>query len=83
MQALQYTIRKLPREIDKMLRRKAREEHLSLNETVLNMIKRGIGLDEPEVKHHDLDFLIGSWQDDKAAEQAILDQRRIEPEKWS
>lgn len=83
MQMLQYTIRNLPKEIDRVLRRKAKEEHMSLNQTVLEILKQGIGLANEVPEHHDLDFLIASWQEDPEAEKAIHEQRRIDPEKWS
>lgn len=83
MQTIQYTIRNLPREIDKILRRKAKEEQMSLNQTVLEILKQGIGpIDKPQ-EYHDLDFLMGSWEDDPETEKAIHKQRQIDPEKWS
>ena len=79
----QYTIRKVPPHLDEELRRRAHQEHKSLNELALWALARGLGLSEQEVRHHDLDDLSGTWVDDPAFDQAIEAMDRVDPELWS
>lgn len=56
----QYTIRKVPKEIDARLKAQAKRRGLSLNKLLLDKLG---ALPEQHTKpkiHHDLDFLIGS-----------------------
>ena len=78
----QYTIRRVPPRLDRELRRKAREERLSLNEMALRAIERGLGLAEEEPRHHDLDDLAGTWVDDPEFDQAIKAMDQVDPELW-
>jgi hypothetical protein len=79
---MQYTLRKIPRDVDKALRQKARKEGRSLNEIAVEALTRGAGVDRQIVKNHDLDFAIGTWVEDPEFEKAITDQRRIDSELW-
>jgi len=79
----QYTIRKVPPHLDEELRRRAHQEHKSLNELALWALARGLGLSEQEVRHHDLDDLAGTWVDDPAFDRAIEAMDQIDPELWS
>lgn len=79
----QYTIRKVPPHLDEELRRRAHQEHKSLNELALWALARGLGLSEQEVRHHDLDDLAGTWVDDPAFDQAIEAMDQVDPELWS
>lgn len=81
----QYTIRKVPPQLDRELRRRARQEHKSLNEMALWALERGLGLSEQSeqaVRHHDLDDLAGTWVDDPAFDQAIEAMDQVDPELW-
>ena len=78
----QYTIRKVPPQLDRELRRRARQEHKSLNEMALWALERGLGLSEQVVRHHDLDDLAGTWVDDPAFDQAIEAMDQVDPELW-
>jgi len=64
------------------LRRRAKEEDKSLNTVVVEALARGLELDSKPVEHTDLDFLIGSWQEDPAFDSAIKDFERIDEEAW-
>jgi hypothetical protein len=79
---MQYTLRKVPREVDKALRQKAKKEGRSLNEIAIEALSRGAGIESPVTKNHDLDFAVGTWVDDPELEKAINDQWRIDPEAW-
>ncbi len=79
---MQYTLRKIPREVDRALRQKARKEGRSLNEVAIEALKRGAGIDGEIAKNHDLDFAIGTWIEDPEFEKSINDQRQIDPDLW-
>lgn len=82
MKSTQYTIRQVPPEVDKALRRKSREERKSLNEVVLDALKKGAGLSSQPVVHRDLNFLIGSWVEDPEFDKIIKEFDQIDPEMW-
>lgn len=79
----QYTIRNIPASIDKSLRRQAKETGKSLNEILLAALHRGSGIDTDTVAHTDLDFLIGTWEEDAAVGEALQAQRQIDKSLWS
>lgn len=78
----QYTIRAIPLAVDRALRKKAKVEDKSLNTVVVEALARGLELDAAPVEHTDLDFLIGSWQEDPAFDRAIADFERVDEEAW-
>ncbi|MDZ7794568.1 MAG: hypothetical protein U5P10_13015 [Spirochaetia bacterium] len=77
----QYTVRNIPSALDRALREWARRRNVSLNQAIVDAIKRGIGMDK-EQEHKDLDDLIGTWQQDEEFEQALSEQDTIEQELW-
>jgi hypothetical protein len=79
---MQYTLRKIPAEVDKALRRRARKEGRSLNEVAVEALSRGAGVEAVAAKNHDLDFAIGSWVEDAEFDRAIKDQRKIDVDMW-
>ncbi len=78
----QYTIRSVPAAIDRALRQRARSEGKSLNEVALDVLRRGLGLDGPAPEHHDLDFLIGTWVEDPAFDEAVAAQDQVDEDLW-
>lgn len=80
------TLRNIPREIQEAIQRRAREEGLSFNKTVLRMLEEALGLRRGKSGglHHDLDHLAGTWSQAEAAEfdATLAEQRRIDPELW-
>ena len=76
----QYTVRNLPQELDRALRAKKRETGQSLNEVVVETLKRGAGLAEEAVVYHDLDFLAGSWVEDPECMKVLEEQERVDQE---
>lgn len=80
------TLRNLPPELLKRLRRKADREGLSLSKAVLSILEESLGIDrtrKPEV-HHELDALFGSWtkKEAQAFDKALARQREIDRELW-
>ena len=78
----QYTIRRVPRSVDRALRRLAREGGKSLNAVLVEIVTRAAGVDAEPTIHNDLDPLIGSWVHDPDTEAALVQQRRINPGDW-
>lgn len=79
---MQYTIRNIPVSIDRELRERARRHHKSLNETVVETLKRGLGISTDEPIYDDLDDLIGTWKRDDEFDTAVAENRRIDEESW-
>ncbi|MBI4483238.1 MAG: hypothetical protein HY652_10140 [Acidobacteria bacterium] len=81
------TLRNLPPELVRRIRRKAREKHLSINKTVIGLLGENMGMTrkkKDQALHHDLDSLAGSWTKEEASafDQALTRQRSIDPELW-
>jgi hypothetical protein len=81
-EAVQYTIRNVPKVVDRALRRRADRTAKSLNEVALEALARGAGVENEAAEHRDLDFLFGSWVEDPAVEQALAEQRTIDRNLW-
>ncbi|MBI1871142.1 MAG: hypothetical protein HYS07_08125 [Chlamydiae bacterium] len=82
-QKIQYTIRNLTPQLDNLLRQRARELHKSLNEVVLDAVSSGVGLGDQALVYHDMDALIGSWEEDLEFEAALEIQDQIDHKLWS
>lgn len=79
---MQYTLRNVPRPVDAALRRRAKSEAKSLNETAVDALTRGAGLADEPVRFRDLDALAGSWREDPAFDRAIAAQDQVDPGLW-
>lgn len=77
----QYTVRSIPAGLDRALREWAHKRNASLNRAIVDVLKKGIGIEE-EQEHSDLDDLIGTWQADEDFDLAIAEQNTIEPDLW-
>jgi hypothetical protein len=82
MKTHQYTIRGVPERVDLLLRAKARESKKSLNQTTLEALQMGLGEPIEKKRNHDLDFLIGTWVEDPAFDEAMKEFSRIDEEMW-
>lgn len=79
---MQYTLRNVPPALDEALRRRAREEGTSLNQTVLRALARAMGLGSGIERFRELGDLAGSWQEDPDFDRALADQHRVDDELW-
>ena len=81
------TLRNLPAAVARAVRERAARYDVSLNRSVIQLLEAAVGASHsPAVEvHHDLDNVIGSWTaaQARAAERALAEQRRIDPEMWS
>lgn len=76
---IQYTIRGVPSEVDRVLREKAARRHQSLNQVVLDELTLAT------VGHRqkaDFSDLVGKWTPDPAFDEIIAAQRQIDWDKW-
>jgi hypothetical protein len=80
---VQYTVRDVPAEVDRALRRKASTEGKSLNHVLRDALARDAGTDPagPDL-HHDLDALAGTWDDDPDFDRAVADQDVVDDDAW-
>jgi hypothetical protein len=80
---MQYTLRKIPKELDRAIRRAARRTGKSLNQVAIEGLLAVFGLGEVKsVRRRELSDLTGTWQPDPEAEKALADQRTIDPDLW-
>lgn len=65
------SLRGVSEELKKGLKIEAQRKNQSVNALLLNLISKGLGLEEKRFyrkRHHDLDALAGTWSSDDAAE---------------
>jgi len=81
---MQYTIRQVPKAVDKALRAKAKAEGKSLNEVAVEALKTGLGLDDRNVPKRDLAFLVGTLmpEDAKAMDEARELFEQVDEDAW-
>jgi hypothetical protein len=76
---VQYTIRGVPREVDRVLRQRAARRRKSLNQVVLEELTRAtVG----RARKVDFSDVLGRWTPDPAFDEVLAAQRRIDPDKW-
>jgi hypothetical protein len=78
----QYTIRKVPAELDRRLRKLARQRGKSLNAFVVECLAREADTAPEQPRYHDLDHLIGTWQEDPQFDAILKQQRKIDKDLW-
>ena len=76
---IQYTIRGVPPEVDRMLRRKAAKCKRSLNQVILDeLTSTTVG----RAQRADFTDLVGRWTPDPGFDEIIAAQRQIDWDKW-
>ncbi len=76
---VQYTIRGVPPEVDRILRRRAKESKRSLNETLIDELSKAAA---GNLKRADFLSLAGRWQEDPEFDRVMASMRSIDREKW-
>lgn len=78
-ESVQYTIRGVPREVDRVLRKRAAKRKQSLNQVILEELTVAtIGS-----KHHaDFSDIVSGWTPDPAFDEILAAQRQIDWDKW-
>jgi hypothetical protein len=75
----QYTIRGIPPEVDRALRKKAANLKVSLNQIVVDELTRAT-IGSP--RKADFSGLLARWTPDADFDQVIASQRQIDWDKW-
>ena len=75
--SVQYTIRGIPREVDRILRQRAARRKQSLNQVVVDELTTAA-----EGRKADFSDLVGQWTPDRGFDDVIATQRRIDMDKW-
>jgi len=75
-QAVTYTVRGVPKEVDAELRRKAARQKKSLNQVIVDELSQG------RKKVTDLSDLVGTWEPDPEFDAVMATMRKIDWKKW-
>lgn len=78
-EVVQYTIRGVPKEVDRALRTKAAQLKISLNQLLVNELTRAT-IGRP--RKADFSGLVGQWTADPEFDEIIASQRQIDWDKW-
>ncbi len=84
----QITIRGVPEEVKKIVRKEADRRGVSLNKAVISLLERTSAPKAPEKKkrilYDDLDRLAGLWSREEAAsfDKSLKAQRKVDSELW-
>lgn len=83
----QITIRGIPVEIERLVRKEARKKGVSINKTFISLIEKITCVKASEKKktsYHDLDRFFGIWAKDEASgfDDSLELQRRIDADLW-
>ena len=84
----QITLRGIPVDIERMIKREADRKGLSLNKAFISLLEKTTGTKEKAQKrkslHHDLDHLCGIWTKREADEfiKNVELQRTIDEDLW-
>ena len=80
MTNIQYTIRNIPPEVDKTLKKRARITKKSFNQVVVDELSKNIG----STAHGKFDWLINTMGADEAKkfDEALADLNRPDPDFW-
>ena len=84
----QVTLRGIPLDIEKMIKREAGRKGLSLNKAFISLLEKTTGTKQKAQKrkslHHDLDHLCGVWTKREAKEftKNVESQRTIDEGLW-
>ena len=84
----QITLRGIPVDIERMIKREAERKGLSLNKAFISLLEKATGTKEKAQKrkflHHDLDHLCGIWtkREGEGFTKTIEFQRSIDEDLW-
>jgi hypothetical protein len=78
----QYTIRQIPRAVDRSLCQESRREGKSLNAVAMVALSAGLRLTGETIRHDDLDFMAGTWVEDEKFAAAMAAQNCVDPKLW-
>ncbi len=79
---MQYTLRDVPLNLDRAVRRRARQTRKSLNQVLIDALLRAFGLTREPARQRDLSDVTGTWQDDPEFDEIVREQRRVDRDLW-
>ena len=74
---IQYTIRGIPPEVDRILRQRATRRKQSLNQVVVDELTTAA-----QGRKADFSDLVGQWTPDPGFDDVLAAQRQIDKDKW-
>lgn len=77
--SVSYTVRGVPREVDRLLRQKAAERKQSLNQLIVDELT---GATVGRKQRADFSDITGQWTPDPAFDEILAAQRQIDWDKW-
>ena len=80
----QITLRNLPESVERAIRKRAEEKHISLNQSATELLQQALGTNEERPRHRNLRDLAGTWNDTEADvfDRRVKELRSIDPEIW-
>ena len=80
----QLTLRNIPEDLEKEIRRIAEERGMSINKTVRELLYKALGIDMSSKKKRDLSDFAGFWDEEEAKEfeEATKLFEEIDAELW-
>lgn len=84
----QITLRRIPENVTKTVKKEAERKGVSLNKAILSLLEKAVGGQTLEKKkktlYHDLDHLAGLWSREEAAgfDKTLKTQRKVDAELW-
>ncbi|MFP4409462.1 MAG: FitA-like ribbon-helix-helix domain-containing protein [Spirochaetaceae bacterium] len=80
----QITLRNLPESVERAIRRRAEERHISLNQSATELLQQALGTNEEGAKYRNLRDLAGTWEEREADDfdRNVEELRSIDPEIW-
>ena len=76
---IQYTVRGVPLDVDRVLRKKAAQRKQSLNQVILEELTvAAVG----QKRRANFSDLVGRWTANPAFDEVLAAQRQIDPDRW-
>ncbi len=78
------TVRNLPPRVSEALETEKRRQQTSLNQTVIDLLRKSLGIELADASTNGLRRLAGSWSgaDLERFEEAVAPTEQVDPELW-
>jgi hypothetical protein len=84
----QITLRSIPENVEKTVKKEAERKGVSLNKAIISLLEQAVGgpatTKRKKVLHRDLDHFAGLWTREEAAvfDKSLKTQRKVDAELW-
>jgi len=82
MSGLQYTIRNIPPELDKVIRKRAKESETSFNQTVVDILNLQVFGKKDPVFDEDFDWLFSTNTIEDSFDKAVEEMSEVDATIW-